>query len=278
MAQLRNRVALVTGGAQGIGGATARLLAAEGAHVVIGDIDEMTARENVAHIRDAGGSADAIRADMSRAEDIDALFSRAESHSGSLHILVNNAYGPTGPGATGSALDVTDDGWDRGMSLLVKSYVQATRKAIPLMRRAGGGAIVNISSVHGLLMAPGALVYEAGKMAVIGVTRQTAIDFGPDGVRVNAICPGHIVTERGAARWAERPGGLAFFDQQYPVRRTGVPDDIARAVLFLVSDQSSFVTGVALPVDGGLTIQLQENLGVRLAKWAREHPETPMPY
>ena len=123
-------------------------------------------------------------------------------------------------------------------------------------------------------MSPGSLVYEAGKSAVIGMTRQMAIEFGPLGIRVNAICPGHIVTERMQARWDENPSGLRFFEQQYPVRRCGRPADIANAIVFLCSEEASFITGQALVVDGGLSIQLQEDLGIHLARYIREHPET----
>jgi NAD(P)-dependent dehydrogenase (short-subunit alcohol dehydrogenase family) len=113
---------------------------------------------------------------------------------------------------------------------------------------------------------------------VIGLTRQLAVEYGPDNVRVNAICPGHIVTERMAERWREHPDTLRFFAEQYPLRRTGTPDDIANAVVFLCSDEASFITGQALVVDGGLTIQIQEDLGVRLARYAQEHPLTWFPY
>jgi len=147
------------------------------------------------------------------------------------------------------------------------------------MQRSGGGSIVNLSSVHGLLQAPRALIYEAGKSAVIGMTRQMAQDFGPSGIRVNAVCPGHIVTERiQAQNWDNNPAGLRFFEEQYPVRRCGRPVDIANAIVFLCSDEASFITGHALAVDGGLTIQLQENLGVQLAHFIQEHPGTRLPY
>ena len=118
-----------------------------------------------------------------------------------------------------------------------------------------------------------ALVY-----AVIGVSRQMACDFGPVGIRVNAVCPGHIVTERMQERmWADNPTGLAFTAKQYPLRRTGTPDDIAAAVAFLASEDAAFITGHALIVDGGLTIQLQEDLAIRMAHWLREHPDTQLP-
>ena len=112
------------------------------------------------------------------------------------------------------------------------------------------------------------------KPAVIGLSRQLAVEYGPDAIRVNAICPGHIVTERIAQRWQAHPEGLRFFEQQYPLRRTGTPLEVANAIVFLCSDEASFITGQALVVDGGLSIQLQEDLTVRLGHYIREHPET----
>ena len=123
-------------------------------------------------------------------------------------------------------------------------------------------------------MAPNSLLYEAGKSAILVMTRQLAIDFGPQGIRVNAICPGHIVTERNEVSWRENPTRKALFVEQYPVRRLGKPDDIAHAVAFLCSDEAGFITGHSLVVDGGLSIQLQENLGVAQARHALAHPDT----
>ena len=128
--------------------------------------------------------------------------------------------------------------WDVGMALLVKSIFLAAKYAVPEMRKTGAGSILNISSVHGLLTAPGKLVYEAGKSALIGVTRQMATDFGPMGIRVNAICPDHIVTERLRADWDENPSGERFFEDQYPLRKLGKPEDVANAVVFLSSDEA----------------------------------------
>ncbi len=128
-------------------------------------------------------------------------------------------------------------------------------------------------------MAPRKLVHEAGrKSAVIGMTRQMAIDFGPLGIRVNATCPGHIVTERIAPQWDTPPDGLRCFARQYPVRRTDVPEDIANAISFLCSEEASFIVGQSPAVDGGLTLQLQENLAVDVAYSLREQPDTWLPY
>lgn len=277
MQRLAGQVAIVTGGAQGIGGATARRLAEEGASVLIADVDRATAEENVARIRDAGGTAEAIEADVGKHQDIRAMVEQATGLWGRLDVLVNNAYRLFS--GQGSAVEVDDATWDQGVAIGVKSMYLGARYAVPEMRKVSGGSIVNVASVHGLLMAPKSLVYEAVKAAAVAVTRQMAIDFGPEGVRVNAICPGHIVTERIQARmWDQNPGGLRFFEQQYPLRRCGRPVDIANAVVFLCSEEASFITGHTLVVDGGLSIQLQENLGVHLAHYIQRHPDTKLPY
>jgi NAD(P)-dependent dehydrogenase (short-subunit alcohol dehydrogenase family) len=189
---------------------------------------------------------------------------------GSLHILVNNAWSQKGEG---SALELSEAAWDHVMDAMVKGLFLATKYAVPHMAKAGHGSIVNISSAHGLLNAPKFLGYETAKAAVIAMTRQTAIDFGPLGIRVNAICPGHIVTERmQKIKWDQNPSLQPFFVAQYPVRRLGRPEDIANAIHFLCSEEASFITGHALAVDGGLTIQLQENLGLNLARFYRDNP------
>ena len=278
MDRLASQVAIVTGGGTGIGGATARRLAEEGARVLIADINLQLANENVDRIKSAGGTAEMIEADVGKHEDIKAMVQKAVDLWGSLQILVNNAYSPSGADTSGGALEVTEEAWDRGMAVLVKSMFLGAKYAVPHMRQSGGGSIVNLSSVHGLLMAPKSLIYEAGKSAVIGVTKQMACDYGVDGIRVNAICPGHIVTERMQQRWDDNPDGLRFFEQQYPLRRTGRPVDIANAIVFLCSDEASFITGHALVVDGGLTIQLQENLGVAQGRYAQQRPDLEFPY
>ena len=277
MEKFADKVAVVTGGAAGIGGATARLLAEQGASVLIADVNMPEAEANAETILGAGGTAEVILTNVGSHDDIAAMVRRAVGQWGRLDILVNNAFSPTDEG-DGDALTVSEEAWDAGMATLVKAHFLAAKHAVPHMRAAGGGSIVNISSVHGLLMAPRKLIYEAGKSAVIGITKQMAIDFGPDGIRVNAICPGHIVTERQQERWDENPTGLRYFEDQYPVRRTGIPLDIANAVSFLCSEEASFITGHALVVDGGLTIQLQEDFSVRQVHYIREHPDAQMPY
>ncbi len=275
MQSLHEQVAIVTGGGTGIGGATARRLAEEGARVLIADVGLENAEANVETIRQAGGVAEATLADVSQTQEIQAMVEKAVSLWGRLDILVNNAW--RGKEPDGSAVTLTESAWDFAMNVMVKALFLGAKYAVPHMQKNGQGSIVNISSVHGLLMAPGALAYEAAKSAVIGVTRQMACDFGPLGIRVNAICPGHIVTERIQKNWDKNPSLLHMFEAQYPVRRVGKPIDIANAIRFLCSDEASFITGHALVVDGGLTIQLQENLSVAQARYFQMHPETTLP-
>ncbi|MDP6513371.1 MAG: SDR family oxidoreductase [SAR202 cluster bacterium] len=277
MSSLENQVAIVTGGAMGIGGATSRNLAASGAKVLIADIAIDSAETNARTIRESGGTALAVQADVSTASGIQSMIDRAIEEWGRLDILVSNAFSP---GAEGNqmVLDTTEEQWDSGMALLVKAIFLGAKYAVPHMAKQGAGSIVNISSVHGMLTAPGSLIYEAGKSAVIGATRQMATEFGPMGIRVNAICPGHIVTERMQSQWDANPSGLEFFKDQYPLRKVGKPDDIANAVGFLCSDAASFITGHALVVDGGLTVQIQENFGVRQAHFLQDNPDTVLPY
>ncbi|MCI0775721.1 MAG: SDR family oxidoreductase [Chloroflexi bacterium] len=279
MSRFEGQVAIITGGALGIGGATARKLASEGASIFIADIDDAAAAANVGRIEQAGGTAETSHIDVSRSKDIARMVNEAVDLYGRLDILVQNAFGVlTGESRIhGSAITVEEDDWDYGFDVLLKALYLGAKHAIPHMRAAGGGNIINLASVHSLLQEPGMLVYEAAKAGVVGMTRQMATEFGPDGIRVNAIAPGHIVSEGLAEKWEENPDGLAFFAEQYPVRRTGIPDDIANGIAFLCSDDASFITGHTLAIDGGLTVQLQETFGLRQARYAREHPDKRLP-
>ena len=208
------------------------MLAGRGAKVLIADIDEETAAGNVQAIEDAGGvRPTAARIDVSKTEDCKRMVAEAVDRWGKLDILVQNAFGVvTMPeGFQGGAEDVEEEAWDYGISVLAKALFLGAKYAVPVMREGGGGNIVNLASVHSLLQAPGWLIYEAGKAAVVGMTRQMATEYGPDGIRVNCVCPGHIVTEGLTKMWEPNPEGLSFYGDMYPLRRTGVPDDIAKA-------------------------------------------------
>ena len=221
MGRLDGQVAIVTGGAQGIGdrapvhGGWRR----RGPGCWSPTLTMETAEANAASIREAGGVAESFRADLFSHHDIKAMVDKASSMWGRLDILVNNGYTPTHGTQLRGALEVTEDEWDAGMSILVKSIFLGVKYAVPEMRKTGAGSIINMASVQSLLMAPGKLVYQAGKSAVIGVTRQMATDFGPMGIRVNAICPGHIATERIQAAAQDNPSGARFLADQYLLRR-----------------------------------------------------------
>ena len=235
--------------------------------------------------------------DVAQEETAKAMVERAVAEFGRLDILVQNAFG-VATFKDGSALDVDIAGWRQGMDLLVMAHFLGAKSAVPAMVDSGPpegfdpgpwtgrglrsgsgpatevGRIINISSVHGLLQAAGTMVYETGKAAVNGLTRQMAIDFGPLGITVNAIAPGHMVTEHLEKLWAEvgNEEGFHLEELQYPVRRTGVPEDIGHAAAFLCSAEAAFITGVVLPVDGGLSIQLQENIVLELKNYIQQHP------
>ena len=271
------KVTIVTGGALGIGGGISRKFSEKGSKIVIADIDLDSSLENSEKIKNLGGECEVIKTDVSKSSDIKNMVDFTLEKFGRIDNLIQNAFS-TGNNTSfgGSALEVEEKSWDQGIAMLQKAiYLGAKYAGEELIKSKGN--IINISSVHGLLMSKGALIYEAGKSAVIGMTKQMACDFSPLGVRVNAICPGHIVTEKMEVRWKEIPSGLKFFEEQYPVRRTGVPEDIANGVAFLCSDEASFITGHSLVIDGGLSIQLQEDFGVDQAKYAKNN-EIDFPY
>jgi len=247
---LQEKVALITGAAQGIGRATALLLAAHGARVAVTDILAEKGQAVVAEIRAAGGIAEFIYTDVSQHAQIEAAVSQTVGHWGRLDIVVNNAYWSQ----HGSVIELAEADWDKSMAVMLKAIYLFGKYAFPVMINQGGGVMVNIASVHGEAVHPRYPVYAAAKAGVLNLTRQMALDFGPHHIRVNAICPGWIVTEHVSVP-AEVLHRAA---QVYPLRRTGVPEDIANTVLFLVSELASFVTGHALYADGGLTVQLQD--------------------
>ena len=271
------KVTIVTGGALGIGGGIARKFSEKGSKIVIADIDKDSAIKNSKKIIAMGGECEFVKTDVSKSSDIKNMIDFTLDKFGRIDNLIQNAFSTANNSSFGgSALEVDEKNWDQGIAMLQKAiYLGAKYAGNELIKN--NGNIINISSVHGLLMSKGALIYEAGKSAVIGMTKQMACDFGPLGVRVNAICPGHIVTEKMDVRWKEMPSGLKFFEEQYPVRRTGVPEDIANGVAFLCSDEASFITGHSLVIDGGLSIQLQEDFGVDQAKYALNN-EIDFPY
>lgn len=275
MSSVQDKVAIVTGGGTGIGGATSRRLAKGGAKVLIADAILELAEENAKRINDEGGTAIAAHIDVTDQEQVKKMIDLAAGEWGRLDIIVNNAFAHKEP--DGSALTISDVELDFALTIMIKTLVWTARYGVPHMQKVGGGSIVNIASVHGMLVAQNTFGYETGKAAVIAATRQMAVDFGPDGIRVNAICPGHIVTERIQGHWDRNPSSFKMLEAQYPLRHAGKPDDIANAIHFLCSDEAAFITGHSLVVDGGLTLQLQENYANRMLHYYRDNPDTVLP-
>jgi NAD(P)-dependent dehydrogenase (short-subunit alcohol dehydrogenase family) len=242
---------LVTGAGSGIGRAAAQLFADEGGRVVVVDQDENEAQATVTSIRQAGGEALAIGADVSREADCRGMVERALAAYGRLHVAFNNA----GIGASGFAVaDEEEVTWSRLIDVNLKGIFLGMKYEIPAMVGAGGGAIVNTASVAGLVGERGIGAYSASKHGVVGLTRTAALDYIGQGVRINAVCPGATRT-RILASWFQDPKVESFILSRDPIGRIAEPEEIARAVLFLASDDASFIVGQALAVDGGLTAQ-----------------------
>jgi NAD(P)-dependent dehydrogenase (short-subunit alcohol dehydrogenase family) len=258
--RLSGKVALITGSAQGIGKGCAKLFAREGAKVVVADIDDEKGRQTVDEIRADGDEATFVHADVEREADIQNMVAFGVRHYGKLDVLMNNAYWSK----NGTVVELDCPDWDKGVDVMVRAIYLGSKYAIPHLIQAGGGSIINTASVHGYLAASRSAVYEASKAAVINLSRQIAVDFGPQGIRCNAICPGWIITERGEERLKAHPEAYEKGIQVYPVRRGGRPIDIAYGALYLASDESTFVTGTALVIDGGLTCWLQDSLAHHL--------------
>jgi NAD(P)-dependent dehydrogenase (short-subunit alcohol dehydrogenase family) len=261
--RLAGKVAIVAGaGASGAvignGQATAILFAREGAKVLCADAVEERARATVDMIAKAGGTASAIRVDVSKAADGKAMVQAAVERYGRLDILDNNV----GISVRADVLEVTEEAWDRVMAVNVKSIMLASKHAIPEMKKAGGGSIINISSVAGL-RANQSTPYTTSKAAIVGLTRSMAGDHGRDGIRVNCILPGLIYGPMTAPRMDEEIRRKRREAGALGTEGTGW--DVAWAALFLASDESRWITGVALPVDAGFLV-MSPTTGVRLAQ------------
>ena len=249
--RLENKVALISGGARGMGAAEARLFAGEGAKVVIGDILEDEGRRTEAQINEAGGECLFLRLDVTSEKDWQQAVAEAVARFGKLDVVVNNA----GIGGGGRLEDTTVEEWDRVMAVNAKGVFLGTKAAIPEMRRSGGGSIINISSQLGLVGTDtSSPQYQASKGAVRLLTKATAIQYAGEGIRVNSVHPGPIVTPMTEAGRAN-PQRQQVMLSRIPLGRYGLAEDVAYGVLFLASDESSFMTGSELVIDGGWTAQ-----------------------
>ncbi len=253
--RLKDKVALVTGGGSGIGHATAVLFAAQGAKVVVSDLNEANALETVAEIKADGGDATAITGDVSMNTDAEAMVKGTVETYGSLDVVVNCAGVIAGKALPKGASP--EEVWDRVMDVNLKGTYLVTWHAVRTMEGSGGGSIINIASINGLVGYPIGLgggfdAYVPSKGGVVQFTKNLAIDYGKKNIRVNCICPGHIDTNLIREFVQEQ---REWLEQRYPMGRIGRPEEIAYAALFLASDESSFVTGAPLIVDGGYTAQ-----------------------
>jgi 3-oxoacyl-[acyl-carrier protein] reductase len=238
-------VAVITGGAAGIGEAIARRLSTDGFMIVIGDLDGERAEAVASDISAAGGEASGRQLDVSAAESVTALFEWLTDHLGRCDVVVNNA----GIASTGLLSELRLERWESTIAVNVTGALLTTQHAVPLMRNRGRGRIVNISSISGVRASAGRIAYGTSKAAIIGLTRQLAIELATDNITVNSVAPGPVDTDltRAVHTEATRQSYLRLV----PMNRYGRPEEIAAAVSFLCSEDASYITGHTIPVDGG---------------------------
>ena len=243
--KLKDKTAIITGGATGIGLACARLFVKEGARVVI--FGRRQDRLDQAHA-EIGDAVLTIQGDITRDEDTRQLVEKTVTQLGKVDILINNA------GIfTGGPIHETDDAvWDQTFDVNMRGVFQLTRKVLPHMIKQGAGSIVHISSILGMVAVPQTAAYNASKAAVIQFSKSIAVEYGAQGIRSNALCPGMIETEM-TEELRQDTALMAEFLKGYPLGRFGQPEEVAQACLFLASDESAFITGATLPIDGGYT-------------------------
>jgi NAD(P)-dependent dehydrogenase (short-subunit alcohol dehydrogenase family) len=251
MGRLDGKVAVITGAASGMGRAAAIRFAQEGAAIVVADLNRKGGEETVAECQKAGGRAIFQQVDVMNEADIKGAVDRAVTEFGKLDVIFNNAgLG----GAIGKIEETTVENWDRTQAILLRAVFLGMKHAIPAMRKAGGGSIISTASIAGLQGGAGPHSYSAAKAAVVNLTKSAAIEVGPDNIRVNCICPGGINTP---LIYNNVPGGYEaagqFLKMLQPIARAGLPEDIAAMALFLASDESQWITGTAMVVDGGFT-------------------------
>jgi NAD(P)-dependent dehydrogenase (short-subunit alcohol dehydrogenase family) len=242
------KVALVTGAGAGIGRASAVAFARHGARVVVSDVDDAGGEETLAVIREMGGEGIYVHADVSSAEEVDALFDRLTQTYDRLDYACNNAGIEGEQARTG---DCSLENWQRTIGVNLDGVFYCMRKELELMTPTGQGSIINMSSVAGLSGFPMLPAYVASKHAVVGLTKASALEYAQSGVRINAICPGVIDTPMVERTTRKDPEIVSQYVAMEPVGRMGRPEEIADAVVWLCSDKASFVTGTAIPVDGG---------------------------
>lgn len=251
--RLKGKVALITGAGAGIGRATAERFAHEGASVVVVDRDEVSGRETAEIITRNGGQAHFVQTDVSQSEAVQHMFQQAVEAFGRLDIVFNNA----GTVAQGRIEDTPESEWEFQIATTLTSVYLGCKYAIPIFRSQGGGVIINMASVAGIMGVTNRAVYSAAKGGVVALTKATALDYAKENIRVNCISPATIETPSLTERINSAPDPVEArkaFEARQPIGRLGKPEDIAAAALYLASDESSFVTGNNLIVDGGMSV------------------------
>ncbi len=252
--RLEGKVAFITGAGRGIGKAIAHKMAAEGAAVVIAEIDPAPGMAVANDLIAGGHQALFVQTDITRESDVQQAIQKSVDTFGGLDVLVNNA----GKDLKYDATTMTEAEWDSAMGVDLKGVWLCCKYAIPQLLKRGGGAIVNIASVHARATSANYFPYGAAKSAVVGLTRNLALDYGPHNIRVNAICPGWVLSDAIVDWLKEQPDPQAteaHIISLQPVRRIGKPEDIANLVAFVASDEASYINGAELVIDGGLTAQ-----------------------
>jgi NAD(P)-dependent dehydrogenase (short-subunit alcohol dehydrogenase family) len=251
MGRLSGKVAAITGGASGIGEATARRFAEEGAHVAVADVDAARGRMVADEIRAKGARAIFVETHTEREAECARFVRTAHDELGRLDVLVNNA----GMRLYQTVVEATEESWDAILAVNVKGYAFCAKAAIPLMRSTGGGSIINVASIRAVVAGGNMPQYDTTKAAVAGLTRAMALDHAADGIRVNAVCPGPIFTRFHERRAADAGKPAEQFRTEFGrgtmLKRPGTPAEVAACILFLASDDASYVTGTSLFVDGG---------------------------
>ena len=251
--RLQEKVAVITGAGSGQGKAAARLFAQEGAQVVVNDLNEANAQAVAAEIREAGGDAVALPGDVSNEESIRDVMAETIHHYQRIDILYNNAGISTGTSYADGRFETMDpEVWDRIHNVNLRGIFLCCKYAVPQMVLQNSGSIINTASIAGLVGIGGRLAYSAAKAGVIGLTKATATTYGRHNIRCNAICPGSVETAM-TAGYFEQAGMREATARLNCIRRIGTPDDIAYLALYLASDESSWMTGAIIPIDGGWT-------------------------
>jgi len=251
LGRLQDKVALITGAGGGLGLAMAKLFAAEGAHLVLSDLNSEAIEARAGEITAAGGRAAFIKGDVTKEDDVQAMIAAVKGVSDKLHVLVNNA----GNLMRSDFRHMEDADWETVLNPHLWGTIRVTRAALPLMMAAKGASIVNLSSIMATQHLRQLSAYSTAKAAIAGLSRSLAVELAPYGIRVNYLCPGFIPTAL-TGRYTEHPQVAKALLAQMPMRRFGTPEEVAKVALFLASDDSAYTTGEGIMVDGGMSLNL----------------------